>query len=70
MRDLPLHSCDPIDYSEEAIPERDPAYRTSDGTMHEEQTIDEISAVMRIALARQLVQLGMRSSRAAMVASL
>jgi hypothetical protein len=70
MRHLPLHSCEPSDYSQEAIPERDPAYRTSDGTMHEEQTLDEISADMRIALARQLVQLGMKPSRAAMVANL
>jgi len=60
----------PIDYSEEAIPERDPAYRTTDGTLHEEQTVDEMSADMRLALVRSLVQLGMSPTRAAMVASL
>jgi hypothetical protein len=58
------------DYSEEAIPERDPAYRTTDGTLHEEQTVDEMSADMRLALIQSLVQLGMSPSRAAMVASL
>ena len=59
-----------IDYSEEAIPERDPAYRMGAGTLHEEQTVDELPADVRIALVRQLVALGMNPSRAAMVASL
>jgi hypothetical protein len=59
-----------IDYSEEAIPERDPAYRMTIGTLHEEQTVDELPAEQRLALARRLVQLGMCPSRAAMVASL
>lgn len=58
------------DYSEEAIPERDPAYGLFDGTLHEEQTVDEVPADVRRALARRLVQLGMSPARAAMVASL
>ena len=58
------------DYSEEAIPERDPAYRTVDGTLYEEQTIDEMPADVRRALARCLEQLGMSRSRAALVVSL
>lgn len=59
-----------IDYSEEAIPERDPAYRMGSGTLHEEQTVDEMPAKLRLTLARQLEALGMNASRAAMVASL
>lgn len=58
------------DYSEEAIPERDPAYRTSAGTLHEEQTVDELPAAMRRHLARRLQELGMSATRAALVASL
>jgi hypothetical protein len=60
----------PTDYSEEAIPERDPAYRMNAGTLHEELTVDEMPVDMRRALARCLEQLGMSASRAAMVASL
>jgi hypothetical protein len=59
-----------IDYSEEAIPERDPAYRMGSGTLHEEQTVDDMPAEMRLALARRLVELGMSATRAAMVTSL
>jgi hypothetical protein len=59
-----------IDYSEEAIPERDPAYRLSDGTLHEEQTLEYLPAAERLALARCLEQLGMSPARAALVASL
>jgi hypothetical protein len=58
------------DYSEDAIPERDPAYSLLDGTLHEEPTVDELSAEARLALARCLEQLGMSASRAAMVARL
>jgi hypothetical protein len=59
-----------IDYREEAIPERDPAYRTLDGTLYEAQTVDDMPADVRRALARCLEQLGMSPSRAALVASL
>jgi hypothetical protein len=59
-----------IDYSEEAIPERDPAYRLADGTVYETQTVEVMPAAARLALARCLEQLGMSASRAAMVASL
>jgi hypothetical protein len=70
MRPLPLRTAELNDYSEEAIPERDPSYRTGNGTLHEEQTVDDMSAEMRNALARRLVKLGMNASRAMMVASL
>ena len=60
----------PADYSEEAIPERDPAYRMLDGTIYEAQTVDALPADVRLALARYLQQLGMSAARAAMVASL
>src|SRR5262249_39881515 len=58
------------DYSEEAIPERDPAYRMLDGTIYETQTVDAMPADLRLALARYLEHLGMSAARAAMVASL
>jgi hypothetical protein len=58
------------DYSDEAIPERDPAYRTLDGTVYEAQTVDDMPAEVRRALARCLEQLGMSPSRAALVVSL
>jgi hypothetical protein len=58
------------DYSEEAIPERDPAYRLSDGTLHETQTVEYLPAAERLALARCLEQFGMNPARAALVASL
>lgn len=58
------------DYSEEAICERDPSYRTVDGTLHEAQTVDALPADVRLALARRLEQLGMRAATAALVASL
>jgi hypothetical protein len=59
-----------IDYSEEAIPERDPAYRTQDGTLFEAQTIEVLPMGARLELARTLEQLGMSASRAAAVANL
>ena len=58
------------DYSEEAIPERDPAYRTLDGTLYETQTVDDMRPDVRLALARCLEQLGMSAVRAALVANL
>src|SRR5437899_349919 len=47
------------DYSEEAIPERDPAYHTHDGTLNETQTVEHMRSDVRLALARCLEQLGM-----------
>jgi hypothetical protein len=58
------------DYSEEAIPERDPAYRPLDDTICETPTIEVVPAEMRLALARYLEQLGMSPARATMVANL
>jgi hypothetical protein len=58
------------DYSEEAIPERDPAYRLPVGTVSETQTVEQITAAERLALAQCLEQLGMSRVRAAFVASL
>jgi hypothetical protein len=58
------------DYSEEAIPERDPAYHLPHGTDNEEPTIEAVSAEGRLDLARRLQQLGMSPGRAAAVASL
>jgi hypothetical protein len=58
------------DYSEEAIPERDPAYQLSDATLYETQTCAHIPAAERLALARCLAQLGMTAARAAMISSL
>ena len=57
-------------YSEEAIPERDPAYRLSDGTLSETQTVEYMPAAERLALARCLEQLGMSHAKAAVVANL
>lgn len=58
------------DYSEEAIPERDPAFRLSAGTFDDSRTVDELPAAERLALARRLEQLGMSPARAAFVAGL
>jgi hypothetical protein len=58
------------DYSEEAIPERDPAYRLPAGTLSETKTVEYISQAERQALIRCLEQLGMSPARAALVASL
>lgn len=57
-------------YSEEAIPERDPAYRLSDGTCDDTQTVEHLPAAERLALARSLEHLGMSRARAAFVVSL
>jgi hypothetical protein len=58
------------DYSEEAIPERDPAYRLPGGTDAGEPTIEAVSIEMRRELARRLEQLGMSTWRAEAVARL
>jgi hypothetical protein len=63
-------TCTCTDYSEEAIPERDPAYRLPAGTLYETQTVELITEAERLALARCLMQLGMSASKAAFVASL
>jgi hypothetical protein len=56
--------------SEEAIPERDPAYQLSSGTDHEELTVEAVSPEVRLELAHRLQQLGMSRDRALFVASL
>jgi hypothetical protein len=61
-------NCD--DYGQEAIPERDPAYRTPDGTRYEGQTVEVIPTDVRLALARCLEQFGMSAARAAVLATL
>lgn len=58
------------DYSEQAIPERDPAFRLAGGTDHEEPTVEALPAAVRRDLARRLEQLGMSHARAVAVASL
>jgi hypothetical protein len=58
------------DYGEEAIPERDPAYRLPPGTDYEARTIEAVSAEVRADMARRLQELGMSRARAALVASL
>jgi hypothetical protein len=58
------------DYSEEAIPERDPAYQLAYGTLSETQTLEHLPAAKRFDLARCLEQLGMSAARAALIASL
>jgi hypothetical protein len=64
---FPIQSNFEVDYSEEAIPERDPSYWPHAGTLHEEQTVDDLSAEMRSALIQTLVDLGMSPTRAAFV---
>jgi hypothetical protein len=59
-----------VDYSEEAIPERDPAYRRPAGTLCDPETIEYVSREERHALARRLEQLGMSPAKVAFVASL
>jgi hypothetical protein len=58
------------DYDEEAIPERDPAYRLPHGTGYEEPTVEAISAELSRDLVRRLQQLGMTQARATAVVSL
>jgi len=57
------------DYSEEAIPERDPAYDLPVGT-GSEPTVTVVSAEVRREMARRLQELGMSRARATLVASL
>jgi hypothetical protein len=57
------------DYNEEAIPERDPAYRLPDATLYEAQTAEYLPAPERLALARCLERLGMSRARATILAS-
>ena len=59
-----------IDYSEEAIPERDPSYQLAYGTLSETQTLEHLPADRRLDLARCLEQLGMSAARAGLMASL
>jgi hypothetical protein len=58
------------DYSEEAIPERDPGYQLPVGTGCDEATVAAVSPEVRLDLAHQLEQLGMSRARALAVASL
>jgi hypothetical protein len=58
------------DYSEEAIVERDPAYRLPEGTGCEQPTVEAVSAEVRQDLARRLHELGMNRAREAAVPSL
>ena len=59
-----------VDYSEEAIPERDPAYQLPGGTVSGTQTLEYLSSAERMAMVRCLEQLGMSPARAALVVSL
>ena len=59
-----------IDYSEEAIPERDPNYRPVSDALYDSPTTEVLSAEERRELARCLQQLGMNAVRAAVIASL
>jgi hypothetical protein len=59
-----------IDYSEEAIPERDPNYRPVSDALYDSPTTEVLSAEERRELARCLEQLGMNAVRAAVIASL
>jgi hypothetical protein len=61
---------DDIDYSEEAIPERDPSYQLSDATLHQTQTVEYLTAAERFLLARCLERFGMSRARATVVANL
>ncbi len=72
VRLLPASNDQPggIDYSEDAIPERDPSYRLPGGTLSETRTVEHLPAAERLALARCLEQLGMSRARALIVASL
>jgi hypothetical protein len=62
--------CSSTAYDEEAIPERDPAYRLPHGTSFDERTVEAISQEVRLHLARQLQELGMQRSRALYVSRL
>jgi hypothetical protein len=68
MEQLPTP--DRRDYSEEAIPERDPAYCLPVGTSYDETTIEVVSKEERLEFVRQLRQLGMSYNRAFVLAIL
>jgi hypothetical protein len=74
MRNMMLNLADRerngVDYSEEAIPERDPAYRMLDGTLSDAQTVDALPRDVRLDLARALEEMGMSPGKAALVASM
>jgi hypothetical protein len=59
-----------LDYSEEAIPERDPSYCLPASTDYQEATVEALSPETRLDLARCFEQLGMSRARAAFVVSL
>ena len=59
------------DYSEEAIPERDPSYQPpASSTLCDPQTLEYMPLAQRRALASRLEELGMSRTKAAFVASL
>ena len=58
------------DYSEEAIPERDPGYCLPAGTDYQGPTVEAVSEENRLELARHLRQLGMSRARSEFVANL
>jgi hypothetical protein len=58
------------DYSEDAIPERDPAFRLPGATDYYQLTVEALSEAMRLDLACRLQQLGMSRARAALMARL
>jgi hypothetical protein len=58
------------DYSEEAIPERDPTFQLPCDTDYQAPTVEVVSAEARLDLARRLEQLGMSRTKAAALASL
>jgi hypothetical protein len=65
-----LPTPDGQDYSEEAIPERDPAYRLAVGTCYDEATIEVVSTEARLDIVRQLQQHGMSYVRALALSNL
>jgi hypothetical protein len=58
------------DYSEEAVPERDPAYRRPAGTLCDPETAEYVPLEERRALAQRLEELGMSPAKVAFVARL
>jgi hypothetical protein len=58
------------DYSEEAIPERDPTFQLPSDTDCQAPTVEVVSAEARLDLARRLEQLGMSRTKAAALARL
>ena len=67
-----IHSIpiEPWVVEDEAIPERDPAYRSPEGTLYDGQTVEVMPADVRLTLARCLEELGMSAFRAALVVTL